>query len=184
MTNYRPLPPTEELKELFAINEEVGLIWKKKPHPKAHVEPGDVAGCASPEGYRRVTVQGRHYYAHRIVWAIVHGNDPSGLQIDHINRDTTDNRPSNLRLATGRQNALNRDEGCSSATGEQCIYLTGRKKNPYKAVAYGKHLGNFKTIEEAKKARDMHRENILSQVLGTVDCKFQEAGASRGDIVA
>jgi hypothetical protein len=155
----------EELKELFAIDEKLGLVWKKKPHPKAHVEAGDLAGAINSSGYRRVTIKGVSYYAHRIIWAMASELDPGDLQIDHINRNPADNRLENLRLVTNHQNALNRDEGCDSATGEACVYLTHRQASPYKAVAHGKHLGNFATIEEAKKARDEYKRLVQNRVL-------------------
>jgi hypothetical protein len=166
MTNYRPLPPVDELRELFKIDDELGLVWKKKPHSKAHVEEGDVAGAVGTSGYRRVTIKGTRYYAHRIVWTLAFGSDPGALQIDHINRNPLDNTPANLRLANNHQNALNRNEPCSSSTGESCIYFTHRKASPYKAVAHGKHLGNFATMEEAKKARDAHRGLVRDRLLG------------------
>lgn len=48
--------------------------------------------------------------AHRIVWIASNGLIPSDLQIDHINRDRTDNRLENLRLVTSRENCLNRED--------------------------------------------------------------------------
>ena len=44
--------------------------------------------------------------AHRAAWAIYYGEAPVGF-IDHINRVRTDNRISNLRLASRGQNAWN-----------------------------------------------------------------------------
>ena len=46
--------------------------------------------------------------AHQIIWFAAHGAVPSGLMLDHINRENKDNRLSNLRLATPKQNAANR----------------------------------------------------------------------------
>lgn len=46
--------------------------------------------------------------AHQIVWMAAHGAIPAGLMLDHINRNRKDNRLTNLRLATSKQNAANR----------------------------------------------------------------------------
>lgn len=53
-----------------------------------------------------------------------------GEQIDHINGDRLDNRRSNLRLVTGRENAINRGVNSSSTSG-------------YKGVSYHKLEGRF-----------------------------------------
>lgn len=82
-------------------------------------------------------------------------NCPNGLFVDHINGDGLDNRKANLRICTDGQNKMNR------------IPLKNTKSK-YKGVAYKgkyisaainisgkkKHLGTFKTEEEAAKAYD------------------------------
>jgi hypothetical protein len=46
---------------------------------------------------------------HRLAWKLYGGSEPqSGHEIDHINRDPSDNRRCNLRLVTRRGNTLNR----------------------------------------------------------------------------
>ena len=47
------------------------------------------------ETYPRVTIDGRKYVAHRVIWLLVTGEDPD-LCIGHINGDRFDNRFSNL----------------------------------------------------------------------------------------
>lgn len=41
-----------------------------------------------------------HALAHRLVWLHLHGPIPMGLTVNHWNGNKTDNRPSNLELAT------------------------------------------------------------------------------------
>lgn len=48
-------------------------------------------------------------YLHRAVWEYYYGQIPNGLMIDHINRNKTDNRIENLRLATAKENRMNVD---------------------------------------------------------------------------
>ena len=46
-----------------------------------------------------------HAMAHRLVWLHLHGPIPSGLTVNHKNGTKTDNRPSNLELATALEQA-------------------------------------------------------------------------------
>ena len=52
-------------------------------------------------------IEGKRQYVHRYVWEQANGPIPAGMCIDHINRDHTDNRLENLRLATYSQNFMN-----------------------------------------------------------------------------
>jgi hypothetical protein len=44
---------------------------------------------------------------HRYIWEKANGPIPDGMQIDHINGKRDDNRLSNLRVVSHRENALN-----------------------------------------------------------------------------
>lgn len=57
---------------------------------------------------------------HRVVWEEANGPIPEGLDIDHINGDTRDNRLSNLRVVTHSDNLKNckrRTDNKSGVTG-------------------------------------------------------------------
>ncbi|WP_220386166.1 HNH endonuclease signature motif containing protein, partial [Klebsiella pneumoniae] len=65
---------------------------------RGRVKSGSVCGYKRKDGYIRVKVDGALVMAHRIVWKMLHGDEPSF--IDHINGDRSDNRPKNLRAVT------------------------------------------------------------------------------------
>ena len=66
-------------------------------------------GYLNGSGYYNFKIGKRKkFLVHRIIWQIVKGPIPENLQIDHIDRNKTNNKISNLRLATKNQNMLNR----------------------------------------------------------------------------
>jgi hypothetical protein len=147
-------PPVERARECFAYDEQSGsLFWK--PRGGAHRYGGKRAGTVNNHGYVRVKMDGKDYAAHRIIWAIVHGEIPAGALIDHINGDTQDNRLCNLRLATPSQNTANSFVSKRSKSGAKgCWYLprTNRWQSQIRQNGVLVYLGTFKTKEEAEAA--------------------------------
>lgn len=58
--------------------------------------------------YMRVTIGSRSYNVHVLVAETFIGPRPDGMQIDHIDRDGTNNHVSNLRYVTPAENVNNR----------------------------------------------------------------------------
>lgn len=86
------------------------------------------------------------------------GEWPSN-DIDHINRDTTDDRWCNLRSTTKSQNLANsklRDDNISGARGVS--WATRQKK--WHARVKHVHLGYFNDFNEAIKARDAYAKQV------------------------
>jgi|TARA_Y100000034_G_C6768225_1_gene342575 hypothetical protein len=82
-------------------------------------------------------------------------NVPVGLYTDHINHDTLDNRKENLRLCTASQNHGNRQLNKNNTSGYKGVSWHKRDKRWRTAIRIGgkkKHLGHFKTKEEAMEA--------------------------------
>ena len=79
---------------------------------------------------------------------------PTGLQVDHINHDTLNNRRSNLRICTHSQNCQNRNGArADSKTGIRGVYWhKGTGRWTAQAVINNKKvsLGYFKDIQTAK----------------------------------
>jgi hypothetical protein len=106
------------------------------------------------KGYWVITYRGRRYGYHRVIWEVCNGDLPLGAVIDHIDRDPTNNRIENLRLATPAQNTFNRLKNLTSTSGFKGVCrarLHGRPVWKATIKANGKvyHLGWFDHPEEA-----------------------------------
>lgn len=147
----KPLPPLSVLRELFSYDPETGAIIALTSHTTRRL--GERCDGILPDGYRRVYI-GSLYLAHRIAWAITYGEEPNGF-IDHINRDRSDNRISNLRLATHRQNMCNRKAATHSKSGERGVHQrkeNGKWRAYYAVNGKRKNVGTFDTFEQARDA--------------------------------
>ena len=92
-----------ELRRKLAYNPDTGVFtWIVSEGAKA----GSEAGFVTEHGYVRIRLLGRLHMAHRLAWLYMHGDFPPN-QLDHKNRVRNDNRISNLRPATRKQNNEN-----------------------------------------------------------------------------
>lgn len=132
--------------------------WKWKAiKSKTRVYAGrSVRSKESPSGYATVLM-------HRLVV-----DAPRGLQVDHINSNTLDNRIENLRVCTSSENNTNRNcpRGTVSkhrgvtewASGKYRYFVARIKKDGYKF-----HLGYFKDEEEAARAYDAKAKELYGE---------------------
>jgi hypothetical protein len=134
---YKPLPSQQELQHLFDYDPETGLFYWKNPTHYL-LKKGAEAGYRD-NGYRSVNIDGSSWKLHRLVWMFVYGEDPGQMEIDHINGVKNDNRISNLRLATKRQNQHNQKHAKGFS------FHKGRQKWQAKIKINGKdtYLGQF-----------------------------------------
>jgi len=144
----------ERLKELLNYNPETGdFIWRVDRN--GHVKAGMVAGNIHyKHGYREIRIGSKLYKAHRLVWLYVHGEMPVSF-LDHINNDRSDNRLSNLRLATINQNAQNQKIRSNNTTGYKGVTFVKRVGRYWAQIFVNgkiKSLGYYHTPEEAHAA--------------------------------
>ena len=126
-----------------------------------------------PRGYYRGAIGGRSVYAHRVAIALCSGEWPSD-EVDHINRDRSDNRLCNLRVVTHSENRKNVD-GHEAAAERRLVremevaarVLERKRKYPIPGVRRDgakwaasikrngklRHLGVFACFAEAVAAR-------------------------------
>jgi hypothetical protein len=106
-----------------------------------------LAGTVNGRGYWQVSIQGKSYLGHRLAWLMYYGERPEG-QVDHVNRDRTDNRITNLRLATLAQQRAN-SRGWSSIGMPKGVRPHGPS---FQAHFRKKAIGTFPTPELAHAA--------------------------------
>lgn len=86
--------------DTFNYEKETGVITKN----------GNPTGWVNKNGYTYVTLPtnlgGKKVLAHRLAWFLSYGYWPDG-DVDHINRNRSDNRLCNLRLLQRSSNLLN-----------------------------------------------------------------------------
>jgi hypothetical protein len=114
----------------------------------------------SAYGYVFGTIAGKCVYLSRYLMEPI----PDGMEIDHINRDTLDNRMSNLRYATKSQNSTN-SVYKNTKRFRGVYWVKGKEK--WKACIRHKnvniHIGYFRSEKAAaraynEKAMELHGE--------------------------
>lgn len=147
----------EKVRELFTYDKEEGLLkWNYDAGRYGRYPKGTIAGRPNHEGYRYITIGTKPYRASRLIWLYVTGEWPE-YQIDHKDRDPTNDKWINLRQATGSQNKANcrkyRNKSCE-LKGVQAVQK--RHSIRYRAIAtkdgVRRHLGYFDTPELAHAA--------------------------------
>lgn len=102
-----------------------GLRWKVRTSNRIKV--GAPAGTFGGTGYYSVSICGIKTTCHRVVWQIYNGAKiPSGMEIDHIDCNKTNNSPSNLRLANYSENGMNKGLNKNNTSGTKGVCLDRR----------------------------------------------------------
>lgn len=123
----------------------------------------DSRGCSYVRARRTDRSSGRTVVIdmHRVVWERANGPVPEGLTVDHIEHGefgALDNRLSNLRLATRKDQQGNRRKSrlatASRWKGVQFERRTGKWAAAIVIKGSGKSLGQFESEEAAARAYD------------------------------
>ena len=144
----------ERLKALFYYKD--GKLFNKISRGSAKKDAE--AGYIAEDGYRRVRVDGRYYYVHRLVWFLLTNKEvPEDLFIDHIDGNRLNNHIENLRLATSLENQYNKarqSNGTSQYKGVWYDAVKGFWKASIRFQDKRLYIGQFETELEAAIAYD------------------------------
>lgn len=155
----------DRLCELLDVDTEKGtFVWKHTMGGKA--KRGQEAGALTENGYVVIGIDKKDYLAHRLMWLYVYGDMPL-LNIDHIDRDRTNNVPTNLRIATEKQNAENRSLKSKNKSGHRGVFFREYlKSKPWHVSIMNNrktiHIGYFSTLEEAIEARRVAEDKYFT----------------------
>jgi predicted metal-dependent phosphoesterase TrpH len=125
------------------------------------IQIGDKAGCLDANGYYRIRINKRLYGVHRLIFAMHHGYFPR--QIDHIDRNTKNNKIKNLREANSAQNMWNTLKNHRNTSGyKNVIFRKDKQVWACRFKVNGKNImrGYCKTAEEANELAIQLRKEL------------------------
>lgn len=176
VTSTRPLIHTtgeavmeltqEYLKECLDYNPETGIFtWLERPEHHFSCKRiqlgrnakfvGSIAGGINAKGYIVIGLGGKRYLAHRLAWLYMFGDLPKE-QLDHINRNPSDNRINNLRAVNNEENHKNKAPQSNNTSGVVgVVWDKSRGKWAAQIKSAGSHyfLGRYTDMFDAICAR-------------------------------
>lgn len=153
-----------DFSKYFLYDKESGsftrILVDARPNVVARFH-GKPTGHIRKDGYVMLSVGtsgkgGKLYYAHRVAWEMIYGEIPEGLEIDHIDRNPSNNRISNLRLVTSEGNSFNTGGWKNASSTFKGVYWCKEKLKwvaQFNCKDYRKHLGYFDSEDAAHLAR-------------------------------
>lgn len=170
--DFKELPPLDLLRQLLKYDSELGKLYWLPRTPDMFVDgihqskevkcnvynkrhAGKEAGTIR-YNYLFISIDHQCYAMSRICYALYHDEQLSiEVDIDHINRISTDNRIKNLRKATRSQNVFNTRIKSRNTSGHIGVSRIGPRTWRAGICVNGKriHLGCYEKIEEALEAR-------------------------------
>jgi len=145
----------QELKEKLDYNPDTGefrkICYTRGKHFGRTLKKRNNKTISGHTVYQNITINGKSYPAHKLAWLYMTGEYPDCF-IDHINRDSTDNRFSNLRKASYAENNRNKSMSRNNTSGYKGVnWHKGSNKWRAEIKVNNKAItiGYFKNIEDA-----------------------------------
>ncbi len=159
------MQPNQQANHDFHLDPETGILYWKNVSKYHLRKNGQVAG-------HKGTTNGKHYWVIRwnkksykrgqLVYLMTHGVFPKPV-MDHINGDSLDDRPSNLRAATITENAWNHSKRKRTQNLPMGIRVTPTSGKFVARIGYMKKqitIGTFDKLEDAVCAYQSKRKEL------------------------
>ena len=146
-----------ELKEVLHYDPESGIFRWRFAKPNG-VKPWNVAGAPNSNLYVKIYIKKKMHSAHRLAWLYMTGAWPPEY-IDHVDGDVSNNKWSNLRTASAKQNMEN-------------LRLSKRNTSGFRGVIWKKDVKKWR-------AQVGHRGRALTIGLFATKIEAAEAAAKK-----
>lgn len=141
------------LRQLLTYDPVTGVFtWRVRAGSRRAA--GDRAGFSRDDGYRLIGIDGSIYLEHRLAWLHETGEWPEN-DVDHRDRDPSNNRWRNLRAATHSQNHFNRAKPVNNTSGFKGVVWHKKDRvwqAQIKREGRNHYLGRFASPEAAHQA--------------------------------
>lgn len=160
------------LKTILKYNPDTGIFtWKSRSREHFRNDKGwrtfhcrysnKKAGCSRKDGYSLICIGKKLFYAHRLAWLYMSGEWAEN--IDHINRNPSDNRICNLREVTRQENSRNLKLNINNTSGVMGVCWFKRDQLwmvSIRNMSKNMHLGYFESFFDAVCARRSAENNL------------------------
>lgn len=149
---YDPIdnePTYDFVRKSFDYNPNSGILIRKIA--SNGFPANEEAGYQLKNGYKNIKILGNTYSVHRVIWLWMEGFWPEP-QIDHIDRDPSNNKWENLRMVSSVCNIRNQGINSVNTTGVKgvCPYKDSGKYFVYVYInRKSYHIGSFTDFTEA-----------------------------------
>ncbi len=139
----------KKLKENLHYNPKTGeFIWLKAKGSRA---AGAIAVCVFHNGYRLIRINNKMYQASRLAWLYVYGYTLEN-EVDHINRNSLDDRIENLREVSRQCNMRNTGNPKNNTSGVKGVSWDKSQRKWKVRIGINetqKHIGRHADYSEA-----------------------------------
>lgn len=150
----------EYIKQNYRYDPHTGLLWiKLSKYSRV------VGRSKSNSKHLQVGILGKMYSVHRIAWLLSYDSFPS-CEIDHIDRNPTNNKLTNLREASHQENKFNRTKYSTNTSGFKGVVWVKDKKKWRAGICLNSKfifIGYFSSPEEASKAYEVKASELFGK---------------------